>query len=135
MDKATSASRSFMMICSGVCFFLGISPPFCASKPNIWPGSYFGGQVNANASAIKSYNEDHDTAIIIRQVKYLNNIVEQDHRGVKRVIRPMLGFKSFDAAQSTLAGIELMHMLEKRQLEGEVVGGRSVAEQFYGLAA
>jgi len=93
------------------------------------------GQVNANASAIKSYNEDHDTAIIIRQVKYLNNIVEQDHRGVKRVIRPMLGFKSFDAAQSTLAGIELMHMLEKRQLEGEVVGGRSVAEQFYGLAA
>ena len=90
---------------------------------------------DANASAIKSYNEDHDTAIIIRQVKYLNNIVEQDHRGVKRVIRPMLGFKSFDAAQSTLAGIELMHMLEKRQLEGEVVGGRSVAEQFYGLAA
>jgi len=90
---------------------------------------------DANAAAIKSYNEDHGTAIMIRQVKYLNNIVEQDHRGVKRVTPPMLGFKSFDAAQSTLAGIELMHMLKKRQLEGEEVGGRSVAEKFYGLAA
>ena len=90
---------------------------------------------DANAAAIKSYNEDHGTAIMIRQVKYLNNIVEQDHRGVKRVTQPMLGFKSFDAAQSTLAGIELMHMLKKRQLEGEELAGRSVAEQFYGLAA
>ncbi len=89
----------------------------------------------ANAAAIKSYNEDHGAAIMIRQVKYLNNIVEQDHRGVKRVTRPMLGFKSFDAAQSTLAGIELMRMLKKGQLEGEEVKGRSTAEQFYGLAA
>ncbi len=89
----------------------------------------------ANAAAIKSYNEDHGAAIRIRQVKYLNNIVEQDHRGVKRVTRPMLGFKSFDAAQSTLAGIELMRMLKKGQLEGEEVKGRSTAEQFYGLAA
>ena len=65
----------------------------------------------ANASAIRSYNEAHGTAIIIRQVKYLNNVVEQDHRSVKRVTRPMLGFKSFEAAQGTLVGIELMHML------------------------
>jgi putative transposase len=42
---------------------------------------------------------------MIRQVKYFNNNVEQDHRGVRRVTRPMLGFKSFEAAQSTLAGI------------------------------
>jgi putative transposase len=47
----------------------------------------------ANAAAIRGYNEAHDTAISIRQVKYLNNVVEQDHRGVKRVTRPMLGFK------------------------------------------
>ena len=53
----------------------------------------------ANAAAIRGYNEAHGTAIIIRQVKYLNNIVEQDHRAVKRVTRPMLGFKSFEAAQ------------------------------------
>jgi putative transposase len=70
----------------------------------------------ANEAAIKSYNEAHGTTISIRQVKYFNNIVEQDHRGVKRITRPMLGFKAFDTAQSTLVGIELMHMIRKRQL-------------------
>jgi transposase-like protein len=59
----------------------------------------------------ESYNEEHGTAIEIRKVKYLNNMVEQDHRGIKRVTRPMLGFKSFDAAQGTLVGIELMRMI------------------------
>jgi putative transposase len=63
----------------------------------------------ANEAAIKSYNEAHATAIAIRKMKYRNNIVEQGHRAVKRVTRPMLGFKSFEAAQSTLTGIELMH--------------------------
>src|SRR6266849_7624397 len=73
----------------------------------------------ANEAAIKSYNEEHGTAIAIRKVKYLNNIVEQDHRGVKRITRPMLGFKSFEAAQGTLVGIELMHMIKKRQMRVE----------------
>src|SRR5215831_15720078 len=90
----------------------------------------------ANAAAIRRYNREHGTAIIIRQVKYLNHRVEQDHRGVKRVTRPMLGFKSFDAAQSTLVGIELMHMLKKRQLAPEEGNGDlTVAELFYALAA
>jgi len=89
----------------------------------------------ANAAAIQSYNKAHGTAIVIRQVKYLNNIVEQDHRGVKRVTRPMLGFKSSKAAQCTLAGIELMHMLRKGQLEEGVNQGLSAAEQFCALAA
>ena len=89
----------------------------------------------ANEAAIKTYNEEHGTAIEIRKIKYLNNIVEQDHRAVKRVTRPMLGFKAFDAAQSTLTGIELMHMLRKGQLEGGHEAGRSAAEQFYALAA
>src|SRR5262245_6758661 len=90
----------------------------------------------ANDAAIKRDNEAHGTHIIIRQVKYLNNIVEQDHRAVKRVTRPMLGFKSFEAAQSTLAGIELMHMLKKGQLVVEkAVKGLTPAEQFYLLAA
>jgi putative transposase len=90
----------------------------------------------ANAAAIKRYNEEHGTAIIIRQVKYLNNLVEQDHRAVKRVTRPMLGFKSFDAAQGTLAGIELMHMIKKRQMMIEAGDeGLTAAEQFYSLAA
>src|SRR2546425_9196395 len=91
---------------------------------------------DANEAAIKSYNQEYGTAIAIRQVKYLNNIVEQDHRGVKRVTRPMLGFKSFAAAQDTLVGIELMHMIKKRQMvvaEGEE--GLTAAELFYALAA
>jgi putative transposase len=90
----------------------------------------------ANAAAIRAYNEEYGTAIAIRQVKYLNNVVEQDHRAVKRVTRPMLGFKAFDAAQSTLVGIELMHMLKKKQwlvAAGDV--GLTAAEQFYALAA
>ena len=71
---------------------------------------------DANEAAIKSYNQEHGTAIEIRQIKYLNNMVEQDHRAVKRVTRPMLGFKSFEAAYDTLVGIELIHMIKKRQL-------------------
>jgi putative transposase len=89
----------------------------------------------ANAAAIRSYNKEHGTAIAIRQVKYLNNIVEQDHRAVKRITRPMLGLKSFDAAQCTLAGVELMHMIKKRQMVVEVGEGLTAAEQFYALAA
>ena len=78
----------------------------------------------------------HGTAIIIRQVKYLNNLVEQDHRAVKRVTRPMLGFKAFETAQRTLAGIEFMPMLKKGQLAGED-GAEVLAspEPFYAMAA
>jgi len=54
--------------------------------------------------------------IYIRQLKYLNNIVEQDHRSIKRIAKPMLGFKSFSAAEATIAGIELHHMLVKGQM-------------------
>ena len=90
----------------------------------------------ANEAAIKSYHEAHGMAIVIRKIKYLNNIVEQDYRAVKRVTRPMLGFKSFDAAQGTLAGIELMHMIKKKQMMVEAgAEGRTAAEQFYALAA
>ena len=90
----------------------------------------------ANEAAIKSYNAEHGTTIAIRKTKYLNNIVEQDHRGVKRVTRPMLGFKSFDAAQNTLVGIELMHMIKKKQMVVEAgEEGRTAAELFYSLAA
>jgi putative transposase len=91
---------------------------------------------DANEAAIKRYNEEHGTAISIRQVKYLNNVVEQDHRAVKRVTRPMLGFKSFEAVQDTLVGGELMHMLKKRQMVVEA-GEESLttAELFYSLAA
>jgi len=90
----------------------------------------------ANEAAIKSYNAAHGTTIEIRKITYLNNIVEQDHRGVKRVTRPMLGFKSFEAAQDTLVGIELMHMIKKRQMRVEAgEEGLTAAGLFYSLAA
>jgi len=67
---------------------------------------------------------------------FCNHAIEQDHRSVKRVTRPMLRFKSFGAAQGTLAGIRLMHMLKKGQLVGEEgAEGLTPVEQFYALAA
>ena len=53
----------------------------------------------------------------IRQIKYLNNIVEQDHRFIKKMIKPGLGFKSFKTARRTLKGIEAFHMIKKGQIE------------------
>jgi putative transposase len=58
---------------------------------------------SASTAAIESYNAEHDTEVEIRQVKYLNNIVEQDHRAIKRQVRPMMGFKSFWSCRGGLA--------------------------------
>jgi putative transposase len=92
-------------------------------------------QSGSNTAAIKQYNKTHKTTIIIRQSKYLNNIVEQDHRAVKRVGRPLLGFKSFWAARCTIAGIETMHAIRKGQLATTGNASPTPAEQFYALAA
>ena len=77
---------------------------------------------------------DEET-LTIRQSKYLNNLVEQDHRNIKRRTRPMLGFKSFWRAQTIPAGIELLHMIRKEQYQHPQNEGLSPAEQFYLLAA
>ena len=53
----------------------------------------------------------------IRKVKYLNNIIEQDHRFIKRKLKPMLGFGSFSTAERTICGVEIMHMIRKGQVE------------------
>ncbi|HHT0595090.1 TPA: IS6 family transposase [Legionella anisa] len=71
--------------------------------------------------------------LTVRQIKYLNNIVEEDHRFIKKITKPMKGFKAFHSADATLAGIELHHMLRKKQhAHGE---NQTIFEQFYGLAA
>src|ERR1035437_6707471 len=75
----------------------------------------------ANKAAMDAINAGSGISIIVRQVKYLNNLVEQDHRAVKRVTKPMLNFKSFQAAKCVLAGIELMHMIRKGQLDRKSV--------------
>ncbi len=92
-------------------------------------------QSGSNTAAIQHYNRTHKTSIALRQCKYLNNIVEQDHRAVKRKMRPMLGFKSFWAARCTIAGMEVMHAIRKGQLATAGTGAQTPAEQFYALAA
>jgi putative transposase len=87
----------------------------------------------ANLAALHAVNAERDTPIKIRQVKYLNNVVEQDHRAIKRITRPMLGFKDFRCARIILSGIEVMHMIRKGQMKTENGTHPSAAEQFYSM--
>ncbi|UAN54637.1 IS6 family transposase (plasmid) [Serratia sp. JSRIV002] len=91
----------------------------------------------ANTAALTTLNTDkpEEETITVRQNKYLNNLVEQDHRNIKRRIRPMLGFNSFRRAQTILAGIELIYMIRKGQYQHPQSEGLSPAGQFYLLAA
>jgi transposase-like protein len=73
--------------------------------------------------------------IRIRQSAYLNNRIEQDHRAIKRRIRPMLGFKSMNSARAVLGGIEMVHMMRKGQAKCACSPQLSLAEQFERLAA
>ena len=89
----------------------------------------------ANEAAIQRYNAEPGTAIVMRQVQELNNIVEQDPRAVKRVTRPMRGFKSCHTAHRPLVGMELMPMLRKGPLANGGRQGLTAAAQVYSLAA
>jgi transposase-like protein len=73
--------------------------------------------------------------IRIRQSQYLYNLIEQDHRAIKRQVRPMLGFKSIDSARTILSGIEMVPMMGKQQAEFACNLQPSLAEQFDLLAA
>lgn len=88
----------------------------------------------ANLAALHAVNVGRDTLIKIRQVKYLNNVVERDHRAIKRIIRPMLGFKDFRCARIILSGIEIMHMIAKGQMKHIGKIKPSAASQFHSLA-
>lgn len=72
-----------------------------------------------NHAAIETLNKRRNRQrlppIRLRSCRYLNNIVEQDHQGVKRRIKPMLGLKTYRTAAATIVGIELVHMLRKLQ--------------------
>jgi putative transposase len=74
----------------------------------------------SNKAALDACNQgiEEGKTIEIRQVKYLNNIIEQAHRFVKKRTRPMLGFKNFHSASMTITGIENIRMIQKRQVEG-----------------
>jgi putative transposase len=88
-----------------------------------------------NSATLKTINEGltEPNKIEIRQIKCLNNIVEQDLRFIKRITKPVMGFKSFQSACAILDGFELCHMLHKNQHSS--AANTPVFEQFYALAA
>ena len=88
----------------------------------------------ATLAALEATNADRETPIRIRQSKYLNNLVEQNHRAIKRRTRPMPGFKNFRSARIVLGGIEVAYMIAKGQMKDN--GTRQTyAEQFYSFTA
>ena len=87
----------------------------------------------ANKAAILEIEVAAAKPIKLRQIKYLLNLIEQDNRAAKRIVRPMLGFKSWPCACILIAGIETMHMIKKGQLAQQGTA-TSAADQFYSLA-
>ena len=75
----------------------------------------------------------------LRQNKYLNNVIEQDHRNIKRIVKPMMGFQSFNTARRTLRGIEAMSMKRIGQVkgikQGDGVSSAKFIEQLFGVVA
>ena len=88
----------------------------------------------ANTAAIEGLRADFGAEIELRQSKYLNNLIEQDHRAIERIVRPMLGFKNFRCARAVIAGIETMHMIQKGQLAAIKGRASSAADKFYSPA-
>ena len=91
-----------------------------AFKNNGYPQKVTIDKSGSNISALNAANKDlpEDQKIEVRQIKYLNNIVEQDHRFIKKRTKPMLGFKSFHSAKMTITGIENIRMIQKGQITG-----------------
>jgi putative transposase len=77
-----------------------------AMQDNVVPGTVSMDKSGANKAAIDKFSANRNIPITVRQVKHLDNIVEQDHRAVKRIAKPMPGFQSFQSARNVLAGIE-----------------------------
>ncbi len=90
----------------------------------------------SNKAALDYCNEglEENEKIEIRQIKYLNNIIEQDHRFIKKRTRPTLGFKCFHSARETIAGIESVRMIQKGQIK-EQAANNSTFSNFVILMA
>ena len=100
--------------------------------------------VDKNAAYPKAIAELKAAGILpecveLRQVKYLNNLIEQDHRFIKRRVKPGLGFFSFETAWRTLQGYEVMHMVRKGQMrgveKGDILGQVAFIADLFGVAA
>lgn len=99
-----------------------------AFKNNGVPDSVTIDKSGSNTCALNSFNEKRleEQKIEIRQNKYLNNIIEQDHRFIKKRTKPMLGFKNFRSAKITIAGIENIRIIQK----GQIIGSNNNASTF-----
>ena len=104
-----------------------------AFKNNGMPGKVTIDKSGSNIAALEALNKDlsENMRMIIRTIKYLNNIVEQDHRFIKKRTKPMLGFKSFNSAKITIAGIENIRMIQK----GQIIGSNDNLSTFENFAA
>ncbi len=100
--------------------------------------------VDKNAAYPKALNELKTIGVLpaaceLRQSKYLNNLIEQGHRFIKRLVKPGLGFFSFETARKTLQGYEVMHMIRKGQVQGvekgNITGQISFIASLFGLVA
>ena len=91
-----------------------------AFKHNGYPEKVTIDKSGSNIAALNSANKTlpDDKKIEVRQIKYLNNIIEQDHRFIKKRTKPMLGFKNFYSAKTTIAGIENIRIIQKGQIVG-----------------
>lgn len=85
----------------------------------------------ATHSAIAELKQSGSLSInvLVRTSKYLNNLIEQDHRRVKQRVYPMLGFKRFDNAAVTISGIELAHKIRKAQFDTSAINQDGVGAQ------
>jgi len=87
----------------------------------------------SNLEPLHAVNAERETLIEIRQVKYLNDIVEQDHRAIKRITRPMVEFKDFDCARVLRSGIKVTHMIKKGADDIRKQIAASAADHIYPL--
>jgi transposase, IS6 family len=78
--------------------------------------------VDKNAAYPEAFTTSEDEKILpddckLRRVKYLNNIIEQDHRFIRKRVRACLGYRSFDTAERTIQGVETINMMRKGQVK------------------
>lgn len=98
-----------------------------AFKENGRPDKVTVDKSESNKAALDSFNTHapQEKEIEIKQIKYLNNIAEQDHKFVKKKTRPTLEFKNFYSAKETISGIENIHMIQKGQIIGQIASQSS----------
>jgi len=109
-----------------------------ATKQSTWPRkrTLDGHAASHRAVCLLGDEDQRWKSVLVRSCRYLNNIVEQDHRAIKRRCASMLGFKSFETAATALAGIELAHRIHKGQFyfDGKGPQGGSSLKHFWNLA-